>query len=69
MTLMAPRTTMPLMRAMFTAIKAAITTTTDTRGGATRLSWRTRNRTRRPISWPISTNVNRKMIDSAAACR
>jgi len=46
----ANRTTIPLSSAIVNASNASITTTAETRGGATRLSCRTRNSTSRRTS-------------------
>ncbi len=51
---------------MVSANSSTTTTTAETRGGATRLSCRTRKRTSLPMSWPISTKMNSTTIASTA---
>src|SRR3954464_15597688 len=60
------RTTTPFSSAILSARSKATTTTRETRGGATRFSCRTRNRTSLPMSWPISTKMNNTTIASTA---
>lgn len=62
----ATRATTPLSSAMVNANSRITTTTAETRGGANRLSWRTRNRTSLPTNCPISTNTNSTTMDSTA---
>ena len=64
--LIAKRTTTPLRIAIVSASSSATTTTAETRGGATRSSWRIRNRISLRMSWPISTRANSTTIDSTA---
>ena len=60
-------TTTPLSNAIVSATSRNTTTTAETRGGATRSSWRIEETDQPPMSCPISTTANSTINDSAAA--
>ena len=58
----------PLARATVKNTTRPTDTTAEIRGGATRLSWWTRNSTPLRMAWPSSTNRNSTMMLITAAC-